>query len=123
MTFFLMMVVNQEAQEKAQAQIDAVVGKDRLPSMDDRPLLPYVDAIFQETLRYSPVAPLCEWSHASVRFLLLIPLGHGALPHAAVNDDMYEGFHIPKGRLSTRETQHLLMVACRCHSHSEPVVS
>ena len=60
MTFFLMMVVNQDAQERAQAQIDAVVGKDRLPTIDDRPLLPYLDAIFRETIRYSPVAPLCE---------------------------------------------------------------
>ena len=60
MTFFLMMMVNQGAQEKAQAEIDAVVGKDRLPTVDDRPLLPYLDAIFRETLRYSPVAPLCE---------------------------------------------------------------
>ena len=59
MTFFLMMMVNQEAQKKAQAEIDAVVGKDRLPTVDDRPLLPYLDAIFRETLRYSPVAPLC----------------------------------------------------------------
>ena len=59
MTFFLMMVVDQGAQERAQAEIDAVVGKDRLPTMDDRPLLPYLDAIFRETLRYSPVAPLC----------------------------------------------------------------
>ena len=59
MTFFLMMVVNQRAQEKAQAEIDAVVGKDRLPTLGDRPLLPYLDAIFRETLRYSPVAPLC----------------------------------------------------------------
>ena len=48
------------AQEKAQAQINAVVGKDRLPTMDDQPLLPFVDAIFRETLRYSPIAPLCE---------------------------------------------------------------
>ena len=59
MTFFLMMVVNQGAQEKAQAEIDAVMGKDRLPTIEDRPLLPYLDAIFRETLRYSPVAPLC----------------------------------------------------------------
>ena len=58
-TFFLMMVVNQGAQEKAQAEIDAVVDKDRLPTMDDRPLLPYLDAVFRETLRYSPVTPLC----------------------------------------------------------------
>ena len=55
-----MMVLNPGVQERAQAQIDAVVGKDRLPTMDDRPLLPFLDAIFWETLRYSPVAPLCE---------------------------------------------------------------
>jgi len=60
MTFFLMMVINQGAQEKAQAEIDAVVGGGRLPTMDDRPLLPYLDAIFRETFRYSPVVPLCE---------------------------------------------------------------
>jgi len=53
-------VINQGAQEKAQAEIDAVVGGGRLPTMDDRPLLPYLDAIFRETLRYSPVVPLCE---------------------------------------------------------------
>ena len=61
-----MMVVNRGAQERAQAEIDTVVGKDRLPTMDDRPLLPYLDAIFRETLRYSPVGPLCEWSRRLV---------------------------------------------------------
>ena len=60
MTFFLMMVVHPAVQEKAQAEIDAVVGKDKLPTMDDRPLLPYIDAIFREILRYSPIVPLCE---------------------------------------------------------------
>ena len=55
-----MMVVNPAAQEKAQAQIDAVVGQGRLPTIDDRPLLPFVDAIFREVLRYNPVAPLCK---------------------------------------------------------------
>lgn len=60
MTFFLMMVVHQEAQAKAQAQIDAVVGQDRLPTINDRSSLPWIDAIFRETIRYSPVGPLCE---------------------------------------------------------------
>ena len=60
MTFFLMMVAHQDVQEKAQAEIDAVVGKDRLPTMDDRPSLPYLDAIFREILRYNPVVPICE---------------------------------------------------------------
>jgi len=60
MSFFLMMMVNPAAQEKAQTQIDTVVGKDRLPTIDDRPLLPFIDAILWETHRYNPVVPLCE---------------------------------------------------------------
>ena len=55
-----MMMVNPAAQEKAQTQIDTVVGKDRLPTIDDRPLLPFIDAILWETHRYNPVVPLCE---------------------------------------------------------------
>jgi cytochrome P450 len=66
MTFFLMMVVHPEVQEKAQAEIDTVVGKDRLPTMDDRPSLPYLDAIFREIFRYSPIVPLCESFRVSV---------------------------------------------------------
>ena len=60
MTFFLMMMVHPAVQQKAQTEIDAVVGKDRLPTMDDRPLLPLIDAIFREVLRYYPNLPLCE---------------------------------------------------------------
>lgn len=55
-----MMVVAPEVQKKAQAQLDAVVGKGRLPTIEDRPLLPYIDAIIREVLRYSPIMPLCE---------------------------------------------------------------
>ncbi|KAF8129583.1 cytochrome P450 [Boletus edulis] len=80
MTFFLMMVVNPEAQEKAHAQIDAVVGQHRLPGMDDRASLPFIDAILRETLRYSPVVPL-------------------SIPHAAVDDAIYGGYRIPKGAI------------------------
>jgi cytochrome P450 len=60
MTSFLVMVLNPGVQGRAQAQIDAVGGKDRLPTIDDRPLLPILDAILWETLRYRPIVPLCE---------------------------------------------------------------
>lgn len=61
MAFFLMMVVHPEVQEKIQAEIDAVVGKarDRLPTIEDRPSLPFLDATFREMIRYSPTVPLC----------------------------------------------------------------
>jgi hypothetical protein len=52
------MVLHPEVQAKAQADIDRVIGKDRLPDFDDRPALPYLDAILRETLRWHPVAPL-----------------------------------------------------------------
>ena len=67
MSFFLMMVINPAVQEKAQAQIDAVVGKDRLPTINDRPSLPFIDAIFREVVRFQPGAPLCEWFYSMAR--------------------------------------------------------
>jgi len=58
--FFLMMVVHLAFQDKVQAEIDAVVGRERLPAMVDRPSLPFIDAIFRELLRYNTIVPLCE---------------------------------------------------------------
>jgi len=52
------MVLHPEVQAKAQADIDRVIGKDRLPDFDDRPELPYLDAILRETLRWHPAVPL-----------------------------------------------------------------
>ena len=45
-------------QKKAQAEIDNVVGPDRLPDFDDRPFLPYVNAIAKESMRWHLVGPL-----------------------------------------------------------------
>ena len=52
------MTLNPEIQAKAQAEIEAVVGTDRLPTLEDRERLPYVHALFLETLRWNNVAPL-----------------------------------------------------------------
>ena len=38
------MVLHPEAKKKAQAELDTVIGKDRLPVLGDRPELPYVTA-------------------------------------------------------------------------------
>lgn len=43
---------------KAQAQLDAVVGRDRLPTFNDRAQLPYIDAIVKEVMRWRPVGPM-----------------------------------------------------------------
>lgn len=46
-----------EAQAAAQAEIDRVVGNDRLPTYHDRDSLPYVEALYKEVLRWQSVAP------------------------------------------------------------------
>ena len=55
--FFLAMVLNPAVQAKAQAQIDSVLGTDRLPVFEDLSSLPYIQAIMMEVLRYYPVTP------------------------------------------------------------------
>jgi hypothetical protein len=47
-----------EVQKRAQAEIDAVVGNDRLPDFSDRSQLPYVEALAKEVLRWNVVTPL-----------------------------------------------------------------
>ncbi len=57
-SLFLAMVLRPEVQRKAQSQLDAIVGPDRLPTFEDRPSLPYIEAIVRETLRWHMVLPL-----------------------------------------------------------------
>lgn len=52
MTFILFMVLHPEVAKKAQAEIDAVVGRDRLPDFEDRESLSYINCILKEILRY-----------------------------------------------------------------------
>jgi len=52
------MILFPEVQEKARAEIDSVVGKDRLPTFDDRDALPYIEAIICEAIRWNPAIPL-----------------------------------------------------------------
>ena len=54
------MILHPEAQAKAQEEIDLVVGSQRLPDFGDRPNLPYVEAVYLETLRWRPVTPVGE---------------------------------------------------------------
>ena len=51
-TFFLMMVIHPEVVKRAQAEIDSVLGSRRLPNLDDRDKLPYIDCIVKELLRW-----------------------------------------------------------------------
>jgi cytochrome P450 len=65
-------------QRKAQEKIDRVVGTGRLPTVEDRENLPYINAVVKETLRWWPIAPM-------------------GFPHTATEDITYGGYTIPKG--------------------------
>ncbi|KAA8651078.1 hypothetical protein EYZ11_010179 [Aspergillus tanneri] len=52
------MALNQDAQRKAQEEIDRVVGRDRLPTDSDADRLPYVRQVIQESQRWITAVPL-----------------------------------------------------------------
>ncbi|KAJ7622517.1 cytochrome P450 [Roridomyces roridus] len=77
-SFFLAMSLYPAVQERAYAELLSVVGSTRLPNFKDREDLPYIAALIQELQRWNPVVPL-------------------ALPHLLRQDDIYRGYHLPKG--------------------------
>lgn len=54
----LAMVRYPEVARRAQAEIDEIIGRDRLPTLEDKGSLPYIDCIVKETLRWNPPTPL-----------------------------------------------------------------
>jgi cytochrome P450 len=62
------MAKNPESQKLAQQEIDTVVGRKRLPILEDRKGLPYVEAIYKEVLRWRPALPLGKYFIVSTIF-------------------------------------------------------
>jgi hypothetical protein len=91
------MLLFPNVQKRAQEEIDRVVGMKRLPTFDDEPDLPYVAAVLKEVLRWQQVAPFGEHCAA-----LCVPSSCAyqrrtlAIPHRLVEDDVYNGYFIPK---------------------------
>ncbi|XP_030628943.1 cytochrome P450 2J6 [Chanos chanos] len=74
----LFMIKFPDVQKRVQEEIDAVVGKSRLPSMADRSSLPYTDAVIHESQRMGNILPL-------------------GVPYMTVRDTTLGGYFIPKG--------------------------
>lgn len=64
-------------QARVQAELDQVVGRDRLPCLDDQPKLPYIMAFLYEAMRFSSLVPI-------------------TIPHATTANASVLGYHIPK---------------------------
>ncbi|KAI5117759.1 hypothetical protein M0805_000603 [Coniferiporia weirii] len=79
-SFILAMALHPDIQTKGQAEVDRITGNKRLPSIFDKNVLPYVNAIVKEVLRWNPAVPL-------------------GLPHQVLQDDVYRDYRIPKGTI------------------------
>ena len=64
------MVKFPEVQKKAQEEIDRVIGNDRLPEIQDRDSLPYVNAIMKEIFRWQPIISMRGCSGVSLLYAL-----------------------------------------------------
>lgn len=71
---------NPDCLKKAQNEIDAVVGSDRLIGESDLPNLTYLHSIIMETLRMYPPGPL-------------------SVPHESSADCTVGGYHVPQGTM------------------------
>lgn len=65
---------------KVQAEIDSVTHGERMLSVSDRSKLVYTEAVWKESWRWRPFVPI-------------------GVPHVARQDEVVEGYLIPKGTL------------------------
>ncbi|KAH9972013.1 cytochrome P450 [Lactifluus volemus] len=83
----LAMIAFPEVQRRAQAELDAVIGRERLPTFADSPRLPYLHAIIKEILRWRPSTPF-------------------GIPRASSEEDWYKGTFVPKGTVCMANIWH-----------------
>ncbi len=75
--WFLLLLANRpEIQAKVHEEMDRVIGRDTLPTVDDRTRLPYTFACLAESMRYRTIGPL-------------------GVPHKASQDTEIGGYRIP----------------------------
>ncbi|XP_041485110.1 cytochrome P450 1A5-like [Lytechinus variegatus] len=74
-----------EIQAKVKTEVNDVIGRNRLPTINDRGKLPYTEATLYEVMRYSSIAPT-------------------AVPRATTRDTKLGGYSIPKGTMVMMNT-------------------
>ncbi|KAI0075227.1 cytochrome P450 [Panus rudis PR-1116 ss-1] len=79
-SFVLAMTLYPEVYKKLQEEIDQTIGPERLPDLDDKNSLPYLECVLKEVYRWHPPVPL-------------------GIPHAVHKDDEYNGYKLPAGSM------------------------
>lgn len=95
MTAFTLLVANPIIQARVQAELDLVVGKDRLPDFSDRSRLPYLHCVIMETLRWGAATPV-------------------GVPHRTSQEDTYRGFVIPADTTILANQWYVVCRSCHC---------
>ncbi|CAG7852693.1 SubName: Full=Uncharacterized protein {ECO:0000313/EMBL:CCA71478.1} [Serendipita indica DSM 11827] len=67
-------------QKLIQEEMDQVLGRGTIPTIEDIPKLKIFNAVFKESLRWIPAAPI-------------------GLPHVSSKEDVWNGYYIPRGSI------------------------
>ncbi|TFK86083.1 cytochrome P450 [Polyporus arcularius HHB13444] len=81
--FFLAMTLHPDIQRKGRDEILNKIGSERLPTLEDKASLPYIEAVVKEVLRWNPGAPL-------------------GIAHRTTDTIIYGNYEIPPGTFYTR---------------------
>ena len=120
-----------EVQRKAQEELDAVVGRGRLPTFDDLESLVYIQAIVKEILRWHPVGPLGKYltskpyHHVHI-IMFLVPMFSLGMQHRSteVGDQVLVDYVIAqRGTHTTGRHVRRILHSRRHRCHAKYMVS
>ena len=74
----LYLMLHPDIQRKIHEELDMVIGRERMPTLEDRKVLPYTEAVLLEIQRIATIVPL-------------------SVPHSTAYDTKLAGYDIPAG--------------------------
>ena len=66
------MLEHPETQKRAHEELDRIVGRHSLPTLEDREHLPYIKGLIKEIMRFYPVAPIGKEKLCTHLYVILI---------------------------------------------------